>query len=136
MKFEPVDPKVATPALHKFELTNPRKRFYKIAPCVLDSATCSHSSRIQGKANHPQTFNSVVQIESKFFKNRNLDNQLKKKSKHFEKKFINTGESRNISVDNGKAMAHSPPQSQGDQGSQNDPGSPAKISKDKSSGLG
>jgi hypothetical protein len=65
-----------------------------------------------------------------------LDNQLRKKNRQFEKKIMNTGESRDISPDNGKNAAQSPPQSQGDQGSQHDPGSATKIQKEKSSGLG
>lgn len=102
----------------------------------MNTAACTYSSRTQAKANYNQTFNSMIQIESKFFKNRNLDNQLKKKSRHYERKMMNTGGSKPTSVDNGKNQGQSPPQSQGDQGSQNDPGSPTKVQKEKSSGLG
>lgn len=108
INFEPVDPKVQTPALHKFPLNNPQKRFFHIPPCVMSSAACSLSSRQQSKASHPQVFNSVIQIEGKFFKMRNLDNQLRRKNKHFEKNLVNTGDVKQA-VDNRKSTGHSPP---------------------------
>ena len=60
VNFEPVDAKVPTPALHKFGLAKAKKRFYKIAPCVMDGAACTYSSRLQGKSKYPQTFNAVM----------------------------------------------------------------------------
>lgn len=76
VKFEPVDPKVQTPALQEFESHNPTKRFYNVSPCVLNAHECNLQTRKAAKEKMGQSFNSSMQMEENFFENRGLDNRL------------------------------------------------------------
>ena len=75
--------------------------------CVVARTACN---RQQSKVTHPQVFNSVIQVEGKFFKMRNLDHQLGRRNKNFDMKMMNTG-SFKPGMEKRKSVGHSPPQS-------------------------
>lgn len=49
VNYEPVDPNIA---VHKlaYDKNEPRKRMYRVAPCVLNKTECTHATRKKAKA--------------------------------------------------------------------------------------
>lgn len=66
VNFEIIDKKPKKADFSKKPLTEPKKRFFKVAPCSTNNAVCSLQSRKAAKQEHPLGFNSALQYEEQF----------------------------------------------------------------------